>query len=67
MDCILYGAKTAPSAFVHVGSIDEQLYSTTTEALTAAQIVRLTCNNPLSGVSTSTETRIEVIPSIQEL
>lgn len=63
--CTLYGAQPTPTTFVHLANPLEQLYSTTTKPLSSTQIVQLRCE--AGGVGDEDNTRIEVLPTMQEL
>ncbi len=65
LNCILYGAQATPSTFVHIANPLEQTYSTTTKPLNSAQVVQVMCE--AGGPQTTVDTRIEVVPTVQEI
>jgi hypothetical protein len=54
--------------FTHAGSALPQSYTNTTRLLTSAQIVSIECTSvPYPAISGKGETRVSVVPTIQEI
>lgn len=68
--CTVYGVQNAPVVFAHSGTPATDTYSATTRTLTSSQIITVTCEAvpAIPGVAdTTSETRVDVIPVMQEL
>jgi hypothetical protein len=65
LNCTLHGAQSTAINFTHVADPATQTYTYTTRPLTAAQLVRVTCET--LGYTGSRTTRIEVVPTIREI
>ena len=66
LTCTLTGG--IEDTFTHTASPNPQTYTETTNPLTSAQIVNLICVHTVyPEVTSSAETRIEVIPTVQEI
>lgn len=71
VSCTIYGVESSPITFMHTptATSTSAIYTHTSRPLTAAQIVSLSCepDPAISGVPTVTsETRIRVVPTMQE-
>ncbi|MEN9921935.1 MAG: hypothetical protein RL097_211, partial [Candidatus Parcubacteria bacterium] len=69
LTCTLRNATTdSPKSFTHSGTIAaDETYPFTTKALTATQLVTVTCLDAATGLSGTTEIRIEVLPTVEEI
>jgi hypothetical protein len=69
LTCTLRNATTdSPKSFTHSGTIAaDETYPFTTKALTATQLVTVTCLDAATGLSGTAEIRIEVLPTVEEI
>lgn len=66
LTCTISGGLN--TTFTHAGAVTALPYSFTTRELTAAQITRIDCVSPIyPQVNGNAETRIEVIPTVEEI
>ena len=67
--CSLLNADTPTPTITHSGTLANPTgtYSKTTRTLTAAQIVSVSCTDSTTGLISTAEVRIEVVPVIQEI
>ena len=70
MHCVVYGASGGVKNFNHSASPNQVTYSYTTDALFAAQVLKVICTPNVPSYpmpSVSDEIRINVVPIVQEI
>lgn len=65
--CTFTGAMTSAAAINHTASASRTNYVRTTDPLTAAQVVRVSCTAPGLATPVTGEVRVNVLPDVQEI
>ncbi len=65
--CTFSGAMSAAASIVHTASASRTNYVRTTDPLTAAQVVRVSCEAPGLLTPVTGQVRVNVLPDVQEI